>query len=71
MCKLPAKQGANKRVYAHTSGKKRKKLDPHSRECLIIGYYDTENVFNLFDTEAKAMIKYRDAIFFEDISRLL
>ena len=55
------------RVYAHIPDKKRKKLDPHSRECLLMGYYDSENVFKLFDIEAKAMIKCRDAIFFEDI----
>jgi len=55
------------RVYAHISDKKRKKLDPHSRECLLMGYYDSENVFKLFDIDAKAMIKCRDAIFFEDI----
>jgi len=55
------------RAYAHISDKKRNKLDSHSRECLLMGYYDTENVFKLFDIEAKAMIKCRDAIFFEDI----
>jgi len=32
-----------------------------------MGYYDTENVFKLFDIEAKAMIKCCDTIFFEDI----
>jgi len=55
------------RAYANISDKKRKKLDPHSRECLLMGYYDMENVFKLFDIEAKAMIKCRDTIFFEDI----
>jgi len=55
------------KAYAHISDKKRKKLDSHSRECLLMGYYDTENVFKLFDIEAKAMIKCCDAIFFEDI----
>jgi len=55
------------RAYAYISDKKRKKLDPHSRECLLMGYYDTENVFKLFDIETKAMIKCCDAIFFEDI----
>ena len=37
------------RAYAHISYKKRKKLDPHNRECLLMGYTDTENMFQLYD----------------------
>ena len=55
------------RVYAHVPDKKRKKLDPHSKECMLMGYFDTENMFRLFDIHGNAVIKCRDAIFFEDV----
>ena len=55
------------RVYAHVPNKKRKKVDPHSKECMLMGYYDTENMFRLFDIHGNAVIKCRDAIFFEDV----
>lgn len=55
------------RVYAHIPDKKGKKLDPHSKECLLMGYYDTENMFRLFDIHGNALIKCRDTVFFEDV----
>lgn len=55
------------RVYAHVPDKKRKKLDPHSKECMLMGYYDTENMFRHFDIHGNAVIKCRNAIFFEDV----
>ena len=56
-------------AYAHIPDKKRKKFDSHSRECMLMGYYDTDNMFYLFDINGNAMIKCRDAIFFEDVLR--
>ena len=56
------------RAYAHIPKEAhRKKWDPHSRECILVGFYDSENVFKLYDIEANAIIKVRDVIFFEDI----
>lgn len=57
------------RAYAliPKDSKKRKKWDSHSTECLLMGYYDSENVFKLYDISGNAIIKSRDVIFFEDI----
>lgn len=55
------------RAYALIDSKKRKKWDSHSSECLLMGYYDSENVFKLYDISGNAIIKTRDVIFFEDI----
>ena len=54
-------------VYAHVLNKKRKKLDAHSKECMLIRYYDTEKMFRIFDIYVNAVIMCRDAIFFEDV----
>ena len=32
-----------------------------------MGFYDSENVFKLYDIEDNAMIKVRDVVFFEDV----
>jgi len=55
------------RAYAYVDSTKRKKWDSHSRECLLMGYYESENVFKLYDISANSMIKVRDVIFFEEI----
>jgi len=34
---------------------------------MLLGYYETENMFRLFDIEGNAMIKCKDALFFEEI----
>lgn len=55
------------RAYAHISDKKRKKLDPHNKEYLHMGYTDAENMFQLYDIEGKCIIKCRDVVFFEHV----
>jgi len=55
------------RAYAYVNSTKRKKWDSHSKECLLIGYYESENVFKLYDISANSMIKVPDVIFFEEI----
>ena len=55
------------RAYAHISDKKRKKLDPHNKECLLMGYTDADNMFKLYDVSANSIIKCRDVVFFESV----
>ena len=56
------------RAYAHIpKEQKRKKWDSHCRECLLMGFYDSENVFKLYDINANSIIKVRDVVFFEDV----
>ena len=40
--------------------------DSHTTECILIGFSDTENLFELWDIAKGAAIKRRDVIFFED-----
>ena len=55
------------RAYAHIPQELRKKWDSHSCECLLMGFYDSENLFQLYDIAANSIIKVHDVIFFEDI----
>ena len=36
-------------------------------EAVFFGYYDTDNVFAVFDVNAKKLIKRRDIVFHEDV----
>jgi len=38
-----------------------------TRECILVGFYDTENLYQLWDIEAKELIKRRDVIFHKHI----
>jgi len=38
-----------------------------TRECILVGFYDTKNLYQLWDIEAKELIKRRDVIFHEHI----
>ena len=40
--------------------------DSHTTECILIGFSDTENLFELWDIARGAALKRRDVIFFED-----
>lgn len=55
------------RAYAHITkeSNKQKKWDSHSRECILMGFYDSENMFKLYNVDNNAIIKIRDVIFFE------
>ena len=57
------------RAYAHIpkESQKRKKWDLHTRECLLMGFYDSENMFKLYNIAANGIIKCRDVIFFEEV----
>jgi len=48
------------RAWAAVPKERRKKFDSKARECTLIGFYDTENLYQLWDVEAKELIKRRD-----------
>ena len=53
------------RAWAAVPKERRKKFDARSRECILVGFYDTENLYQLWDIEAKELVKRRDVIFHE------
>jgi len=55
------------RAWSAVPKERRKKFDMKTRECILVGFYDTENLYQLWDTEAKEPIKRRDIIFHEHI----
>ena len=46
---------------------KRKKWDSKTSECILVGFYDTENLYQLWDIEKRELVKKRDVIFHEHI----
>ena len=46
---------------------KRKKWDLKILECILVGFYDTENLYQLWDIEKRELVKKRDVIFHEHI----
>jgi len=56
------------RCYAHVQEKAREgKLGARTVEAVFFGYYDTDNVFAMFDVNAKKLIKRIDSVFHEDV----
>ena len=55
------------RTWAAIPKKKRTKWESKSAECILVGFYDTENLYQLWDIEKKELIKRRDVIFHEHI----
>ena len=55
------------RAYAAVPKERRKKFESRWRECILVGFYDTENLYQLWDVEAKEVVKRRDVIFHEHI----
>lgn len=55
------------RAYAAIPKERRTKFDNKSRDCVLIGFYDVENLYQLWDITAKQSIKCRDVIFHEHI----
>ena len=55
------------RAWAAIPKERRKKFDTRSRECILVGFYDTENLYQLWDVNAKELIKRRDVIFHEHV----
>ena len=55
------------RAWAAIRKERRKKFDTRSRECILVGFYDTENLYQLWDVSAKVLINRRDVIFLEHV----
>ena len=55
------------RAYAAIPKERRTKFDSKSRDCILVGFYDVENLYQLWDIAAKPSIKCRDVIFHEHI----
>ena len=56
-------------AYSHISPKLRKKLDPHSIKCIMVGYGESEGIkgYNLFNPQNRKFIYSRSVIFYEQI----
>ena len=56
-------------AYSHISPKLRKKLDPHSIKCIMVGYCESEGIkgYNLFNPQNRKFIYSRSVIFYEQI----
>ena len=55
------------RAYAAILKEKRTKFDSKSKDCILVGFYDVENLYQLWDIEGKQLIKRRDVIFHERV----
>ena len=56
------------RCYAHVQERARDgKLVARTVEADFFGYYDMDNVFAVFDVNAKKLLKRRDVVFHEDV----
>lgn len=55
------------RCYAHVEKEHREKLDPHTAECVFLGYYETESLYAVYDVHHRAIMKKRDVVFYEHI----
>ena len=52
-------------VHAHTSKNERRKLDPKSRKCILLGYGTTTKGYRLYDPKRTRVFYSRDVLFNE------
>lgn len=55
------------RCYAHVENENRQKFDPHTAECIFLGYYETESLYAVYDVNRRTIMKKRDVVFYEHI----
>lgn len=55
------------RAWAAVPKEKRKKFDSRTKECVLVGFYDSESLYQLWDVQAKQLIKRRDVVFQESV----
>ena len=58
--------GCRAQVHVPREIRSKTMWDSKSTDCILIGYSDTENIYELWDIEKGAVIKRRDVIFWED-----
>ena len=58
--------GCRAQVHVPREIRSKTMWDSKSTDCILIGYSDTENIYELWDIEKGAIIKRRDVIFWED-----
>lgn len=54
-------------VHVHVFKKLHTKLDPKSKEHIMLGYCEDGTCYQLYDLETKKIIRARSVVFFEDI----
>lgn len=54
------------KAMMHVPKEKRKKFDPKSIQCIMVGYSETSKAYRLFDSAAMKTIISRDVVFLED-----
>ena len=55
------------RAWAAVPKKRRMKWDSKSAEAILVGFYDTENLYQLWDIDKGEWVKRRDVIFHEHV----
>lgn len=55
------------RASARVPQEKRRKFDDAAFKCLHMGYYESENLYQVWDVAKGKMVKVRDVKFFEDV----
>ena len=56
-------------AHLHVSKKTRKKLDSHTKRCILVGYSGT-NIYKLWDPEKSMVIRGQDVVFDKRIQQL-
>lgn len=54
-------------AWAAVPKERRRKWDAKSRQCILVGFYDVENLYQLWDVDRGELLKRRDVVFHEDI----
>ena len=54
------------RAYVHIAKDQRDKLEPKTRPCIFLGYYDDEFGYRLWNLADKKVIRNRDIVFMEE-----
>lgn len=53
------------KAFAHVPKEKRRKLDPKSIQCIMLGYCKESKGYRLWDVKSKRLLKSRDVVFQE------